>query len=139
MRTASKSSINGIKEATFFKSQAMGNLFLANWNLTHYVLENILGEVIKKETSAKTFEFGLVLKNRNPKLDFCLKSFQDWLTINNPGITWKMAWYASSYSTFKIWNENKDDRKTNNAKIQHKKDISALAASTAKFMHLMNK
>lgn len=87
MRTASKSSINGIKEATFFKSQAMGNLFLANWNLTHYVLENILGEVIKKETSAKTFEFGLVLKNRNPKLDFCLESFQDWLTINNPGIT----------------------------------------------------
>lgn len=74
MRTASKPSINRPKEATFLESQAMGNLDLANGNLTHCMLEDILVEVIKEETSAKTFEFGLVLKTTNPKLDFYEKS-----------------------------------------------------------------
>lgn len=55
------------------------------------MLGSSLVEVRKKETCAKTFEFGVVLKTRNPKLDFYLGSFQDRLTINNPKITQKPA------------------------------------------------
>lgn len=57
----------------------MRNLCLANGHFTYCMLEDILVEVIK-EISAKPFEFRLVFKTRNPKLDLCLGSFQDWLT-----------------------------------------------------------
>lgn len=41
--------------------------------------EDILVAIIK-ETSAKTFEFGLLFKTRNSKLDLCFGNFQDRLT-----------------------------------------------------------
>jgi len=63
---------------------------------------------------------GIILQLETPN-HFCLGSFQDRLIISNPRITQKISWYASSYSTFKVWNENKDEMKTNNAKIKKRK------------------
>lgn len=56
----------------------MRNPYLANGHFTHCMLEDILLEVINQ----KTFEFRLVFKTRNPKLDLHLGSFQDWLTTS---------------------------------------------------------